>query len=847
MPYEFETDDGVLEKYHGREAHVVIPEGVTEIESMAFTDCGSLISVVIPDGVKKIGSNAFMNCGSLTSVDIPDSVTEIGAAAFMDCVRLTAIRIPDSVTEIGKMAFRGCKRLADSEGFIIFEDELHAYCGSAASVTIPDGVKVIRDVAFLSCGDMTSVRLPGSVRKIGGSAFRECANLTSVTIPDGVKEIGYYAFFCCERLTSIILPESVTEISPTAFSGCPKLTVICREGSYAERFCSENDISYIFDFQFKAFNGLLPQGFEKLSSPFLADEEKPYVFISYSHRDRDTVLPILKALYESGWRIWYDEGLTIGDRYDETLEEHIRDCSALLLFASGNSLVSRYCRENEIPWAIGYGRPIVRCLLDEEGIDFEIPGNAVAETVSPSDIEAALEGIAGLGKGERRTAKGISVVVDPADREAADGDGFAYCLYAGGSATVAKAILYEAGSSGCTLYDAVENGADKERLRTAACLVVFLDRAFLSDEDLTETLIGEHRAGRDIAVCQLEDFEDEDLPEELHALHSMHWLNFAYGIDRDMNTKLARHLQKRGCRNTAVLPGFGYEKTDGGIVIGRYRGMDPAPRIESGYGGIPVTEIADRAFRNCIHLTSLVIPDGVTRIGAQAFEGCGGLTSIVIPGSVREIGKNAFHKCGSLTSVVIPHGVTKIGEGAFSLCGSLTSAVLPETVTEIPKSMFSHCGSLTSITIPDSVREIGGYAFYDCGSLASIVIPDGVTKTGDMAFGNCDRLADGSGLVIVNGTVFSCCGSASSIVIPDTVTRIGAFAFSGCKDLTSVVIPDSVTEIGLNAFQGCDRLAVTVSRDTPAWRYCSYNRIPSREPRSVSTVLKRIGRRFGRK
>ena len=38
--------------------------------------------------------------------------------------------------------------------------------------------------------------------------------------------------------------------------------------------------------------------------------------------ETEQVLEILRDLYESGWRIWYDEGLTIGDRYDETLEAH---------------------------------------------------------------------------------------------------------------------------------------------------------------------------------------------------------------------------------------------------------------------------------------------------------------------------------------------------------------------------------------------------------------------------------------------------------------------------------------------------------------------------------------------
>ena len=78
----------------------------------------------------------------------------------------------------------------------------------------------------------------------------------------------------------------------------------------------------------------------RCGAPFLADEESPFIFISYSHKDRDTVLGIIKELYESGWKIWYDEGLTIGDSYDETLETHVRNCAAFLLFVTENSLQS---------------------------------------------------------------------------------------------------------------------------------------------------------------------------------------------------------------------------------------------------------------------------------------------------------------------------------------------------------------------------------------------------------------------------------------------------------------------------------------------------------------------------
>ena len=58
--------------------------------------------------------------------------------------------------------------------------------------------------------------------------------------------------------------------------------------------------------------------------------------------------------------------------------------------------------------------------------------------------------------------------------------------------------------------------------------------------------------------------------------------------------------------------------------------------------GLPVTSIGDRAFFDCIGLTSVTIGTNVTSIGDAAFGDCLGLTSITIPNSVTSIGSHAF-------------------------------------------------------------------------------------------------------------------------------------------------------------------------------------------------------------
>ena len=751
--------------------------------------------------------------GSDANVIIPDTVKEIGQGAFRKCASVTSVTIPNSVEIIQDLAFDGCETLT--------------------SVTISNSVRYIGQEAFNKCTNLTSVIIPDSVTTLGRAAFSDCTSLESVVISNRVTTIERSTFMNCKSLRSIVIPKSVTEIDNSywsAFKDSHGFTIICEENSYAHHYSIAHQFSFIFDYQYEAFHGLLPPGFEKLASPFLADEEKPFIFISYSHKDRDMVLGIIKTLYEAGWKIWYDEGLTIGDKYDETLEEHIKNCSAFLLFVTENSLASVYCRKNEIPWAIQYGKPIIKCIPDK-GIDYEIEEGTVVAAVLPSDIEPALEKISGLTKDGRRTAKGISVIVNPLDRGEENCDGFAYCLYTGRSAATARAILLEAKNSGCAIYNAAEDGRDAQKMHDAACLIVFLDKAYLSDENLTRLLIDAYQEHRDIAVCLTEAVEDEDLPKELLGLHKQQWLNFAHGITADMNTKLARHLQKRGCRNAAVLPGFKYKETDRGIVLEKYMGLDPDPRVESSYGGIPVVEIADSCFEKCAHLRTITLPDSITWIGRDAFENCVRLQTVTIPKGVGILRKSVFKGCIRLASVIIPDGVKTIEEWAFESCASLTSLSMPDSVTKIEKFAFNGCTNLASVRFSDNLTEIGDHAFGKCESMASVDIPLSVRTLKWGAFEECTGLTS----VLIPGNVtnfghfvFAECKNLTSVIVSDGIKTIGYGAFQGCTNLSSVVIPRSVKTIEDRAFLSCPKVTVICPPLSRARKYCKEERIPFR-------------------
>ena len=709
----FLVEKGVLVLYLGDKSVEVVPSVVKEISDGAFSNRSKLISIMIPGNVSRIGKMAFSNCKKLSSVTISTGVKEIGKWAFFDCESLTSITIPESVNKIGEYAFCGCKNLS--------------------SITIPASIKVIEDCTF-----------------------EDCANLSSVIIPDSVKEIGYAAFGNCTSLSVIKLPNSVGKIKADAFYG-PLVTVVCQEGSYPHRFCQENGYRYIFDYQYEAFHGIVPSGIEVLPVPFPADEIKPYIFISYSHRDRDEVFHYIKALYESGWRIWYDEGLTIGEKYDMTLEDHVKRCDAFLLFVTKNSVNSNYIREFEIPWAKTYQKPIIKCTIDKE-VAFEIEESLVFASTPPSGIGAVLEKISMLKKGKRRVANGISVAVNPTEREISNRRGFAYCIYSKQSSAMARAIL-----RGCILYDAIKRGANQKRLQTCSCIIIFIDRAFLSDPELIEILMETYQAGKDIVLCCLEEINELCFPKELRVLTKLHWLTLN-GNTTDINKMLAIHLQKRGCRDTTVLPEFNYEKTKNGIILTKYTGMAVNTYIEREYCGIPVIGIGEYTFMNCMYLKTVVIPDSVKQIGRCSFKGCQNLSAITIPYGITKIQDMTFSECTSLISVNIPDSVTEIDNMAFFKCSNLRTISLPKRLKRIGSGAFSGCKSLTAINLPSSLDSIDYAAFMDFTGLRSIIIPDGVKEIRDLAFCGCLNLI--------------------SIVIPDSVLKIGESAFEDCENLT---------------------------------------------------------------
>jgi len=162
---------------------------------------GELVTnLVIPEGVTVINSYAFYYCSSLTSITLPNSLTDIGLNAFNYCYKLVEV--------INHSALELTKGSRDYGNVALYAKEIHT--GASKVVDVNDYLfYTYNGVNYLLYykGESTELVLPesynGEVYKIHNGAFYNRHEITSIEVPDSVTNIGARAFYNCSGITSI--------------------------------------------------------------------------------------------------------------------------------------------------------------------------------------------------------------------------------------------------------------------------------------------------------------------------------------------------------------------------------------------------------------------------------------------------------------------------------------------------------------------------------------------------------------------------------------------------------------------------------------------------------------------
>jgi formylglycine-generating enzyme required for sulfatase activity len=98
---------------------------------------------------------------------------------------------------------------------------------------------------------------------------------------------------------------------------------------------------------------------------------EPFIFVSYAHKDRDSVFPLILELHGQGFRIWYDEGIDPGNEWALEIARNLKNAAQFLVFISPSSILSKNVK-NEINFALNRDKAFIAVHLVETQLPDEL-------------------------------------------------------------------------------------------------------------------------------------------------------------------------------------------------------------------------------------------------------------------------------------------------------------------------------------------------------------------------------------------------------------------------------------------------------------------------------------------
>ena len=228
-----------------------------------------------------------------------------------------------------------------------------------------------------------------------------------------------------------------------------------------------------------------------------------------------------------------------------------------------------------------------------------------------------------------------------------------------------------------------------------------------------------------------------------------------------------------------------------------------------------VTNVGDRAFKDCQYLTCMFLDDGITTIGDHAFYTDEYLSAINMPRKLELIDQYAFYGCDTLTFVRAGacSRLKRIEDHAFYSCTMLAELRLPNCLTYIGPWAFAWDRILgqedTTLGLPSNLQTIGKGAFAFVNHHKKLNIPSQVTSIGDYAF-LCDyymeelTFSPGDQKLTIGVAAFAGDNHMKSVDLSNRVAQIDRCAFAGCELLEEAYFGDKIDTIQARAFTSVD-------------------------------------------
>ena len=740
---------------------VTIPASVDSIMGHAFGKCEKLKPLKLPVGdLVYIGEGAFSGCDALEKVVIPEGVTMIDTEAFRGCENLRSVTIPSTIKLI-EHEIDGT--ITYATGFESFEDDplteiityiknpqhpqyrnsfyfpangpkLYVPRGSKAAyykywaneydypeiIEMGDaagGIAFANDAVREICISNWDTNHDGSlseeeaaaVTKIGEEfkANKDITSFNELQYFTGLTEIADNAFYNCEKLTSIKLPATVKKIGEGAFVGCSALTIF--------DFASNTDMT---DFQMESgvfigctslknftvdgnTNGVI----RKLSNyqDFSVVDGVLYVRqIKYSVRNDGRFMthgdeePFLLYAYPGNH----------GDTY--TVPESVVEINDYSFSLSGIKEVTLPARLRYLgEYAFGYCNNLTKvtanatipCVAEKA---FE--GSTAAALYIPSagmkelyQTEAGWKELSSIVTGSGQTTVFAN---DTRELFYKVLDGQSVALMAIDSKTGGKVTVPATVTHGSNTYNVTYIGS--------------------GEEDWSSSFFNEVKH-HDFPVFDMRYEDDTPLVTEVEIPNTVKSIG-SYALHRTKRSNLVK----------VVIPSSVEEIGESAF------GENTIKELKLNKGLKTIGELAFRLSKGESEgMGDLVIPEGVERIESAAFI-MRNLNSVTIPASVISIGQNNFRKydnpqeqnlqdlrvnisdLNAFCRIMTRDGWFAQNYRLYQNGTEIKEVALPEGMERIDE-VFSCCMSLEKVTLPSSALYVGGEAFFMCKNLKTVI------------------------------------------------------------------------------------------------------------------------------
>lgn len=833
--------DGILSALWmtGSFSEVIIPAGITALESGLFKDCETLKRVTLPAGFIEIGQSTFQGCEALETVNIPASMAEIPMSAFRNCYALTEIELPETVETVAEDAFSGCPNLtvtvwnfdcvlnsalhndATVRGYvnstaqawaekygaafapldtaiIVSSGSLSGYSNDVRYTLYNDGRLVIEGSGGMRSFDLewnavpwadfrsiiTSVTVSEGVTALGDYVFQGCENMASVTLPSSLTIIGVSAFKGCCKLEAVTLPESLTEIGAGAFDRCGALREITIPAGVTalgeEAFSSCRSLtSAVFTGELQTLPESVFSGCSALETVVFPENLTEIGASAFSGCNALKEITIPEGVKSIGSGAFYGctalETAALPDSLYGALDRTFCECTSLAALTVPEGVAS-----------IDYA--FQGCDVLEEltvlGTKTEFTGTFPKTTVIVCH-EGAQAQLFALKNGNPYRLLEAETVIG----SGALCDGVRWSLTSSG-----KLTLTGTGAAAFPSYSKVPWEQDKVITAEIGEGITELgDKLFYMCKNLTYitlpdtlTTIGES------AFSGCKSLRLSSVPDSVTWIKSSAFSNTnsftQFTFPRSDCTVGNQVFWCSSVRNVICPAEMTYANTDffskliwsaaGGVYSNRrFCILNPECVIGDDYYGETSEDI---------HKKHIIIV-GYAGSTAETFAQKNGY-------KFEEIDPSEFTTT-TVTETTTTETTTTTSETTTTettTTETTTDTTTTETTTTTtpdrsPRAVFDTETKTLTISGEGSMADVDSlYSGYSRSSVQHIVIENGITDICENAFNDCNNLL--------------------TVEIADSVTQIGASAFKNCSALTELTLPDGVVSIGEQAFYQCNAL-----------------------------------------